>query len=606
MKKIILPILLFMMFIPYVVNAETCDTDKISISSITVGDKSENVVELDEATASGKIINLNLSMAKVGDNIEYKFVVKNDSNEDYELDKTNLNINSDYINYSFETEDNSNIIEANSSKNVTLRIEYKNDVPGNIFESGIYNDNSTMTVQLSNGSTINVPDTFKNPNTGVQSYILIILILLLISGSLYILLKKKKYTKFMILVIGTAIIIPMSVYAICKCEIKIESNIVIKSGNRQCSHIPRDLREFVMCEIETDIYDITKKECDDIINNPNSAIEEINDAKNLIESYDYLISQFDWDSYIDRNINESNYMNYPEGLYVNGIRSMSFYKNESYNDVLSYVIHLSENNLDYSDFLPNWNKKTLEDLSGYSFTKPGKNDKIRYLFSRDAILKTELIAENAIDLRFDSPIDITKYYKSYEIEDLDINNDISTSLLFEQDVETGGRRYIKEEWDSNPENISQTLLNCKVPLINSLVDLYVNTMRSSTYIWNTTNDKNQLCLPNGLDSFEELFSMGKQKGYLKYSLQEIKGGKIDNKTKQLLEAFKIDPDLTQQSCAHNDFDWNNVKIVYKGKYYEGEKSIFEFMFDYYNITGIDYDSKLKALYDHLFDITLSH
>ena len=233
MKKFILPVLLFLMFIPFYVNAETCDTDKITIENIIIENKSNNVEELDKANASGKSINLNLSMSEVGDNIEYKFVVKNDSNEDYELDKTSLNINFDYINYSFETEDNTNIVKANSSKNVTLRIEYKNEVPEDKFRSGSYNDSKTMMVQLSNGNTINVPDTFKNPNTGVQSYILVILILLLISGSLYVLLKKKKCTKFMTLVIGTVIIIPMSVYALCKCEIKIESNVEITKITNQ-------------------------------------------------------------------------------------------------------------------------------------------------------------------------------------------------------------------------------------------------------------------------------------------------------------------------------------------------------------------------------------
>jgi hypothetical protein len=34
MKKYILQILLFLMFIPFVVNAETCDTDKITIDNI--------------------------------------------------------------------------------------------------------------------------------------------------------------------------------------------------------------------------------------------------------------------------------------------------------------------------------------------------------------------------------------------------------------------------------------------------------------------------------------------------------------------------------------------------------------------------------------------
>ena len=228
MKKFILPVLLFLMFIPFYVNAETCDTDKITISSITMENKSDNVEELEAATASSKIINLNLSMSEVGDNIEYKFIVKNDSNEDYELDKTSLNLKSDYINYSFKTDENSNIVKAKTSKNVILRVEYKTEVSEDKFENGTYNDSKTMIVQLLNENTINVPDTFKNPNTGVQAYIWVTLILLILSGSLFILLKQKKYTKFMILIIGIAIIIPISVYAICKYEIKIESNVEIK------------------------------------------------------------------------------------------------------------------------------------------------------------------------------------------------------------------------------------------------------------------------------------------------------------------------------------------------------------------------------------------
>ena len=71
MKKIIIPILLFMMFIPLLVNAEICNQDKISISLITIEESSDNVTEIDKATANGKNINLNLSMSEVGDNIKY-------------------------------------------------------------------------------------------------------------------------------------------------------------------------------------------------------------------------------------------------------------------------------------------------------------------------------------------------------------------------------------------------------------------------------------------------------------------------------------------------------------------------------------------------------
>ena len=122
MKKLLLAILLLLIFIPFYVNAETCDTDKITISSITVESKSDNVEELEEAKASDKNINLNLSMSNLGDNIKYKIVVKNDSNEDYELDKNSFNLSSDYIEYTLDSEDDTSIVKANSSKVVYLKV----------------------------------------------------------------------------------------------------------------------------------------------------------------------------------------------------------------------------------------------------------------------------------------------------------------------------------------------------------------------------------------------------------------------------------------------------------------------------------------------------
>ena len=228
MKKFILPILLFLLFIPIFVNAETCDTDKITISSITMESKSDNVEELEEATANGQNIKLNLSMSEVGDNATYKVVIKNDSDEDYELDKTSLSSNSDYINYTFESEDNSNVVKAGEVKSVFLKVNYVNEVPDEVIESGKYNDIQSMTLSLSNGNTINVSDQLKNPNTRVQSYVLISFIILSTSIVVYVLLKKKKYAKYMVLIISTAIIIPIGVYALCKCEIKVESKVEIK------------------------------------------------------------------------------------------------------------------------------------------------------------------------------------------------------------------------------------------------------------------------------------------------------------------------------------------------------------------------------------------
>ena len=249
-KKLSFIILLILMVIPFYVNAETCDTNKVSISSITTNEKSDNVEELQEATANGRNINLNLSMSEVGDNIEYKIIVKNDSSEDYALDKNSFNISSDYIDYTLESEDNSNIVKANSSKTIYLKVEYKNEVPEEAFESGTFNENKTMIVQLSNDDTKNVLDIITNPKTGVYSGVLIIAVLLLISIVLYVMFRKKKYIKFMILIIGTAIIIPISAYALCKCDITIDSNITINQTSK-CGSFARDNWNTIVSNVQS-------------------------------------------------------------------------------------------------------------------------------------------------------------------------------------------------------------------------------------------------------------------------------------------------------------------------------------------------------------------
>lgn len=109
---------------------------------------------------------------------------------------------------------------------IYLKVNYTNEIPDEAFESGTYNDNKSMTISLATGDA-NVPGTLKNPNTGVKLYIIILLIILISSGIPYIILKKKQYTKYIFLIIGINIIIPISIYALCKYDINITTNIKI-------------------------------------------------------------------------------------------------------------------------------------------------------------------------------------------------------------------------------------------------------------------------------------------------------------------------------------------------------------------------------------------
>lgn len=85
---------------------------------------------------------------EVNDSIEYKLVVKNDSSEEYELDENSLTANSDYIEYTLKTDDDSWVVEARKSKQVYLKVQYKNDVPDSSFADGKFNDNKSFVLNL--------------------------------------------------------------------------------------------------------------------------------------------------------------------------------------------------------------------------------------------------------------------------------------------------------------------------------------------------------------------------------------------------------------------------------------------------------------------------
>jgi len=231
MKKIVLQIILVVSFFPFIVNAETCDINKISISSITVEEKNGGVEELSDATINRMDINLNLAMTSVGDSIEYKIIVKNDNNDDFELDKNSININSDYIDYVLESEDSSNIVKGNSSKLVHLKIYYSKEVVTDAFVAGEYTEKKNITLQLVAPKTSNVLDTLKNPNTGVHLYLLLSVIFLVLLVAGYIIFKNTKHLRLMLLIVGIVISIPLTVSALCKSEITINSNIKINYLN---------------------------------------------------------------------------------------------------------------------------------------------------------------------------------------------------------------------------------------------------------------------------------------------------------------------------------------------------------------------------------------
>ena len=218
--KLLVVLLLCIFLLPFMVHAEECNPSNIKIKDIDIKDKSEYVEELSDTTFKDNKLNLDLKMYDVGDYIEYELKVKNDSNEDYYLNKDSLDINSDYFEYSITFSDNSNKIEPNTEKTIYLRVEYKNEVEKDKFFSGKYVSNNTVSLK----STSNNESILSNPLTKNNMLTIFLFILLIIQLLLYFT-RDKRINKTMILLL--AILLPFEVAALCNFELDINSNITI-------------------------------------------------------------------------------------------------------------------------------------------------------------------------------------------------------------------------------------------------------------------------------------------------------------------------------------------------------------------------------------------
>ena len=308
MKKILLILTAIILVLPIVVNAAECDVSKVTIESIEVTDKTSDDIEKSSPTISGRNIKLDLLMQEVGDRIEYKFKIKNDSNEPFDLDKNNINASTDYINYSFETQDNTTIIQPKETKEVKLIVQYKSQVPDSQYTNGVYKDNKNIQMNLSN----NTGEILNNPNTGASTILFIfnIILLTIIIGYIYI--NSKKYRQLSIFIICLISMIPLSVYALCKCDINIESNVEISKMRKMCIYNDETKYDFIdgMTYIEWKNSSYYNPQFEDRHINIFEVYNHeacINAVKEKYQSIDTTDPNFDWDTY-----NENYYEEYSQ------------------------------------------------------------------------------------------------------------------------------------------------------------------------------------------------------------------------------------------------------------------------------------------------------
>ena len=187
---------LLILGIPFISLAKTCDVDKVFINSISVSNKSENVIEIKNVQANKKQVDINLNMKEKNDFIEYKIEVKNESDEDFYFDKDLIIGHSKYIDYKLSSDDNSYIVKGNSSKKMTIKVYLKEDVAQADYTDGIYSEDNIFVINISN-------ERIKNPLTGRNYYIMLLSIIMITVLFTFILWKKdkQKSVTFILLVI---------------------------------------------------------------------------------------------------------------------------------------------------------------------------------------------------------------------------------------------------------------------------------------------------------------------------------------------------------------------------------------------------------------------
>ena len=204
--------LLLVLLLPIFVYADTCDNSKIVISDLEMIESTGYAEDISSPSINNQLINTNLKLYDVGDSITYRFNIKNNSNEDYDLSK-NIS-NDEYTKYELITDNNK--IKAGEEKTVQLKITHQKRVDDSKYNGGRYIQNKVQNIIIG--------DNIINPSTGISRIIIMVfLFMVFILGSCTFINSNKKYLSLFIL-----FFIPFLVNAACQYRIRISSNIEFK------------------------------------------------------------------------------------------------------------------------------------------------------------------------------------------------------------------------------------------------------------------------------------------------------------------------------------------------------------------------------------------
>ena len=230
-KKVKLLLLSIIFLVPFMVFAEskvenTNHSGDVYIASSELIKLSDGVEEVEKPTLKDLNVKFNIRFSEVNQSIEYKLIIKNISNKDYNISTDNSFNKSDYITYNFKYDDGSDIIKANSEEEMLVIITYTKEVPDNKLTDGKFIEDNAMSLNLS--------DEITNPSTILQRYgVNILLIIITCVVAFYFLKTKNIKNSLKVLILGL-ILIPLATRALDTIEVTIDSHVEIETEGEFC------------------------------------------------------------------------------------------------------------------------------------------------------------------------------------------------------------------------------------------------------------------------------------------------------------------------------------------------------------------------------------
>ena len=234
-KKIKLLLLSLIFLAPFMVFAKdkvenTNHSGDVYIASSELIKSSDGVEEVEKPTLKDLNVKFNIKFSEVNQSIEYKLIIKNTSNKDYNISTDNSFNKSDYITYNFKYDDGSDIIKANSEEEMLVTITYTKEVPSDKLTDGKFIEDNAMSLNLS--------DEITNPTTMFQRYgVNILLIIITCFVAIYFLKTKNIKNSLKVLLLGL-MLIPLTARSLDSIKVTIDSHVEVEKPSEFCYETP--------------------------------------------------------------------------------------------------------------------------------------------------------------------------------------------------------------------------------------------------------------------------------------------------------------------------------------------------------------------------------